>query len=658
MSSDSFGEESDRTVQDYQTSAGLVNGKDLSKSPSNGVHKKVMNSDSRSSTPKPAVCPRLPHRMKERKLVHFRAVGNGVDCKPVQRSSSVNNILPSEDRFTRHRTILQSDRYKGLVVTPIGRDEPPREKTRSIDSSHESTHSASSCSADTYDGKESNPQHSRTSSADNSFSDSSWSGLSHRMHQTRITNHSNQTNNNKREPVDHSDVIRKTLAKDFSEIMIKSRSEELKYKQKVCQYLSAEGKVRDYLLSTEKHHPFQFSSDTESSFCSDGNSASSDVIASEHTISELDDKVLLAVLSNLSTRDLCNASAVCRKWNTLCWNSELWSCIDLSGCRQDTNMIIEIILKKLSRVSPYACLVIHKWKLNACRNLSDESLRMIGRRCPELKYLELARCPLVTGQGIAEIFSNCPNLSLLNIASCSGVKKIDLSLSNGVAYGENASFLQLRYVDISECSVDDAGLDTIARSSSFMEYLYLRRCEAITDKGVIAVANYCTGIRELSISDCSNVTDSGLRFFVKKCNELRYLSVAKCFITDETVKYIAKYCKKVRYLNMHMCHSITDEGVARVARSCEKLRALDVGKCEKITDTSLNFIAVNNTQLRRLSIKGCERITDSGLRKLATHCRSLKHLNVQECDFSFETFLYLRQRCVSCVIEHTKPEFY
>jgi len=562
--------------------------------------------------------------------------------------------------------LITKGRFAGFIATPIvENDHKSKErKVSSADSHSDSARSQSSCSNDTWDGKESFLLHSRTNSVDTFSDGGSWSGRSYGNSSGHPSYASGGRMSKPKARVDHSDVIRKTLAKDFKDVLVKSRAEEVKYKQKVYQYISAEGKVRDYLLSTEKHLPYSPSSDNDSSICcgSNGsNSTSSDVIPPpvrfRKTIKDLSSGLLIRIFSNLSTRDLVTASQVCKKWYRISWTPDLWSAIDVSGYGGDVNSVVESILSRLTEVSPYACLVINTWKFNACKNLTDESLKLIGRRCPELKYLELAKCSLVTGVGVSEIFANCPNLSLINVASCPEVSTIDFTHPNGVSYGENASFLQLHYIDLSECLVNDSGLDMIARSCGFLEYLYLRRCEAITDKGLISIANYCTGIRELSVSDCINIGDSGCKFLVKKCNDLRYISLAKCAITDETVKYIAKYCKKIRYLNMHMCHSVGDEGVARVAQNCEKIRALDNGKCEKVTDTSLNFISVNCPHLRRLNIKGCERMTDSGLRKLATHCRSLKHLNIQECDFSFETYLYLRQRCVNCVIEHTKPEF-
>lgn len=586
--------------------------------------------------------------------------------KGSESSSNFNHLqidtLQSKPSTHRNAKVIRTGRFAGLVATPIVEDRQfQANELTPTDSYSDSARSHSDCSNDTWDGKDAHLLHSRTNSAETSLSDcASWSGYS-------VGNSSGCLSHSKSRPVkmrvtrEHSDVIRKTLAKDFRDVVLKSRSEELKYKQKVCQYLAAEGKVRDYLLSTEQHQPYHPTSDNESLLCGETDSTSSDTgiltLRSRRTIHDLRSNHLLSIFSHLPTRDLCNAAAVCRKWYKLCWTPELWSTIDIGGYNGDANIVIENILKRLSKISPYACLVIRNWKINSCQSLSDESLKLISRRCPEIQHLELAKCPLITGAGIGDIFANCPNLTLLNIASCPGIGSIDSSLQNGVSYGEKASFLQLHYIDLSECLVDDAGLDMIARSCSYLEYLYLRRCEAITDKGLIAVANYCTGVRELSVSNCSLVTDSGCRFLVKKCHDLRYISLAKCAISDETVKQIAKHCRKVRYLNLHMCHSISDEGVARIAQSCDKLRAFDIGKCEKITDTSLNFISVNSPQLRRLNIKGCDRISDSGLRKLATHCRGLKHLNVQECDFTLETYLYLRQRCVSCVIEHTKPEF-
>ena len=151
--------------------------------------------------------------------------------------------------------------------------------------------------------------------------------------------------------------------------------------------------------------------------------------------------------------------------------------------------------------------------------------------------------------------------------------------------------------------------------------------------------------------------DFSLKEVAKNCPSLKYLSVAKCPITDTAMKYIGKHCVKLKYLNIRGCEAVSDIGMTHIVQNCLKLRSLDAGKCD-ITDNGLQMIGIHCPQLKKLSIRGCDRITNTGVRTIAAQCCSVQYLNLQECNLSYETFMYIREHCKNCVIEHTCPAFF
>lgn len=53
--------------------------------------------------------------------------------------------------------------------------------------------------------------------------------------------------------------------------------------------------------------------------------------------------------------------------------------------------------------------------LNSCSRLTDRGLSLIGRRCPELRHLEIKGCVNVTNIGIFELVTQCVNLDHLDV---------------------------------------------------------------------------------------------------------------------------------------------------------------------------------------------------------------------------------------------------
>ena len=130
----------------------------------------------------------------------------------------------------------------------------------------------------------------------------------------------------------------------------------------------------------------------------------------------LTDNVITQIFSYLSTKQLCRCSCVNRRWNRLAWQPLLWTKVRLSGRRTDVDSILNMILKRLSRETPYVCLSVVRLILNDCQMLTDRGLELVAQHCPELRHVELIGCYQISNAAIFEIVSRCSNLDYLDIS--------------------------------------------------------------------------------------------------------------------------------------------------------------------------------------------------------------------------------------------------
>ncbi|KAJ8953283.1 hypothetical protein NQ318_015865 [Aromia moschata] len=326
------------------------------------------------------------------------------------------------------------------------------------------------------------------------------------------------------------------------------------------------------------------------------------------------------------------------RFGVLAWTPSLWRVITLEGEAVSGDRAIRGVLRQLcGQGRTGACPSVERVHITNGAKLSDKSLLLLARRCPELTHLQLQGCTNVTNNALM-----CKDI-LYKCKCWSGAPRR----------------LQLQYLDLTDCvAIQDSGLRVIVRNCPQLAYLYLRRCVQITDAGLKFVPSFCSGLRELSVSDCSNLTDFGLYELAKLGATLRYLSVAKCDqVSDAGLKVIARKCYKLRYLNARGCEAVSDDAITVLARSCTRLRALDIGKCD-VSDAGLRALAESCPNLKKLSLRNCDLVTDRGVQCVAYYCRGLQQLNIQDCQISLEGYRAVKKYCKRCVIEHTNPGFF
>ena len=374
--------------------------------------------------------------------------------------------------------------------------------------------------------------------------------------------------------------------------------------------------------------------------------------SSDTNISALTSDMLLHIFSYLpTTNDVCRISQVCRKWYDVYLAAELWESITITNSVDlEIDVVINMLLQRLAFKTSHACLCVKQIRLDGCYRLTDNGIKMISRRCPELRSLEIASCFHVTTAGLYDVLTNCPNLAYLNAAKCEGITDFSLLSETQLMLLKNSTFGNIKYIDLSGCSsLNDDALRLLLKCTTRLEYLYLRQCDCISNVGLFTIAEFCKNLREVSLNDCVNITDGGVENLIENCNNIQYLSIAKCPISNSALTSIATFAAQIRHLNLYECDYITDTGIMKIASSCPRMRSIDLSNCLSITDASL-YVLSRCSKMRRVNLKACRKVTDAGVRKLATHCTNLRHLDLRQCTISTETFLYVKRHCALCEI--------
>ncbi|KAF4531428.1 hypothetical protein B566_EDAN004196 [Ephemera danica] len=197
-------------------------------------------------------------------------------------------------------------------------------------------------------------------------------------------------------------------------------------------------------------------------------------------------------------------------------------------------------------------------------------------RCPALLHLDLAGCSSVTCMSLStDVPTRQLSLQYLDLTDCVGLG--DLGLQTVVQTCPQLCFLYLRrcvLLTVKICNnaaqVSDAGIKQVARHCHRLRYLNCRGCEAVGDVSVAALARSCPRLRALDLGKC-DITDHALRLLARSCPNLKKLSVKSCeLVTDEGVRQVAFYCRGLQQLNIQDCQGVSLEGYRAVKKYCKR----------------------------------------------------------------------------------------
>ncbi|XP_024980317.1 F-box/LRR-repeat protein 3 isoform X2 [Cynara cardunculus var. scolymus] len=329
--------------------------------------------------------------------------------------------------------------------------------------------------------------------------------------------------------------------------------------------------------------------------------------------------------------------------------------ISLKWCLEITDLGIDLLSKK--------CLHLKHLSISYLK-ISNESLRSISN-LKELEKLLMVGCGLVDDGGLHFLGNGCPSLQVLDITRCEHVSSSGLiSVIRGCKGLQNLNagyyFLlvygrpNLKMLDLTCCDdITDVAISAIASSCRKLLCLKLESCSLLTEKSFSYLGSSCHLLEELDLTEC-HVNDIGLDN-LSKCSELRCLKLGICTdISDTGLSYIASHCKieeldlyryRVSYITYNgfdlydaflkllfgcRCSNVGDDGLRFLATGCKKMRKLNLSYCTKVTDKGMVYLGLLE-ELSDLELRSNGNVTDTGLIALASGCRKLSELDIKNC---------------------------
>lgn len=185
----------------------------------------------------------------------------------------------------------------------------------------------------------------------------------------------------------------------------------------------------------------------------------------------------------------------------------------------------------------------------------------------------------------------CPQLETLDIAST------DFS---GDGIQENRLPTSLRYINLSDTSINAAGLSAILRANAnSVEVLFLNHCQHLTSIGPLPVMH---NLEVLKMGHGTDQHQDSLAAILTQAPGIADLHLAHGNLTDAGVLEIQQHLHHLTTLNISNCKSITVGGFNDILR-IQSLRRLDVSSTHIDMSTMMRFRAMLN--LSSVTAYGC-----------------------------------------------------
>ncbi|KAJ0248192.1 EIN3-binding F-box protein 1 [Hirschfeldia incana] len=178
-----------------------------------------------------------------------------------------------------------------------------------------------------------------------------------------------------------------------------------------------------------------------------------------------------------------------------------------------------------------------------CPGFGDANLAALGKLCPQLEDIELFGIKGITESGFLHLlqnslvkvnFSGCSSLTdrvvsaitarngltleVLNVDGCTKISNASL-----VSIAENCHILS--DLDLSKCSVSDAGIQALASSDKLrLQILSMAGCSMVTDKSLTSIVKLGSTLLGLNLQQCRSISSSSVDFLVERLYRCDILS--------------------------------------------------------------------------------------------------------------------------------------
>lgn len=315
--------------------------------------------------------------------------------------------------------------------------------------------------------------------------------------------------------------------------------------------------------------------------------------------------------------------------------------------------------------------------LNSCSTCSDNVLMAIGQHCKNIHVLKLRSCKKITDHGL-EFLSMCKSILELDLSgtSCSPDGVLMLlqnlqhlqSLSLETCNSKNQPYFsskflslqttRLRYLDISNTSVNDSCIANIVRICPEISTLILIACEDITGESLLHLKTL-EQLKHLEIFALRIDSSVHLEeFLAERGTHLEILHLLMASHIDTGM--IGTHCPNLTNLSLSGCTNMTgslaqlpDKQLVTLIEACPYLKSLNIGSTSFSETRSLqeHFSAIFNKSANHLEVLNLSDLEDIELDGIGsfmeTSCFSgLKFLDISHCNLvTVDLFLKFVECC-------------
>ena len=316
--------------------------------------------------------------------------------------------------------------------------------------------------------------------------------------------------------------------------------------------------------------------------------------------------------------------------------------LGLSECVQVTDRGVAMVAE--------SCAELRRLRLGGL-SVSDEALRLVGMRCPQLAALHLSRCRRLTDGCVALLAQQLP-LTELDVSFCR-------QLGDQVALSVLRHCPRLSTLRLDGTRVSDALLGSPPAGSAVGDAQDPARGEAQGSKadetqrrvqggGTLGPAPELFGLSSLtalSMQGCRQLSETALQQLCRLAPQLEWLRLGATAAADTTVEAISESLPRLSALSLEGCPAVSDRALPLLMLGCPALASLDLSRCALVGTLQFHH---SSHSLRELQLSHCAALTPAALAAVAESCEALSALWLEGCAALDDALVF--ELCQGCTV--------
>ncbi|TFK77548.1 RNI-like protein [Pluteus cervinus] len=326
-------------------------------------------------------------------------------------------------------------------------------------------------------------------------------------------------------------------------------------------------------------------------------------------------------------RELVKFSRVSKLWQTLVFDGELWSEVDLRTFPSSIAPIIVRItttggsfMKSLNfsghdvlspetllDITDNLCLTssalaytqLTYINLHGCTQLTTRALHHLLVRSRSLQKLSLKGLAAVTNNTCNILAAYCPQVTHLDLSRCPSLEADGISslAQAALTRGEHMVLKELRISGLRY--VDDKMMHSLGRACPYLETLDLSYSRQLHNSALEAFVacdvsdpdDDVLGVSTIIVSGKDIGQDAGMKYR-RRVTRIRHLALSHCTVlTDIACSNLAFSVPDLEFLELAgVGKELRDEGLVRLLETTPKIRKLDLEEAENITDLVIRAV--------------------------------------------------------------------